>query len=107
MTDKRNDLIVQEYQGPTLEQLKNAAHGFHVVSFNPSTNTHSKCARWRISGRIQTWVRASNAHRVRIPVKFGLYANDAVTQSDVGNRSVYAFQGLDTDLCPFCDAHYF
>jgi hypothetical protein len=37
--------------------------------------------RWRVNGAVKTWKR--DAGRVRVPLKFGLYAYDAVTESDI------------------------
>lgn len=32
--------------------------------------------RWRVSGQLQTWKR--NADRIRLPIKHGMYVNDAI-----------------------------
>lgn len=103
----QNPYVLPDYDGLKLADIKNVRFGFHAVELNRSTGTHSACRRWRVSGRVQTWARASNAHRVRVPVKFGLYANDAVTEGDVGRLDMYAFQHSDTNQCPFCGSRYF
>lgn len=36
--------------------------------------------RWRVNGAVKTWKR--DPHRIRVPLKHGLYAYDALTESD-------------------------
>ena len=38
--------------------------------------------RWRVNGAVKVWKR--DASRVRVPVKHGLYAYDAVTEAEIG-----------------------
>lgn len=38
--------------------------------------------KWRVNGAVQTWKRDSS--RVRVPVKHGLYAYDALTEDTLG-----------------------
>jgi len=90
------------YAGPTIDDLK-AATGFHA-RYHLIGGTTS-CHKWRLNGRIQTWKR--DANRVRIPVKFGLYSYDAITQSEVGNKTLFAFTGKPDDKCPFCGSAWF
>lgn len=35
--------------------------------------------RWRVSGKVRLWKRTPG--RIRVPVKHGLYDNDAITES--------------------------
>ena len=36
--------------------------------------------RWKVSGQVKRWVR--NPDRIRVPLKHGLYAHDALTERD-------------------------
>lgn len=36
--------------------------------------------RWKVSGKVQRWVR--DPDRIRVPLKHGLYAYDALTTAD-------------------------
>lgn len=43
----------------------------------------SVCRQWRRNGETQTWKRSPE--RFRVPVKFGLYRYDAITE-DIADR---------------------
>lgn len=36
--------------------------------------------RWKVNGKVQRWKR--DANRIRVPLKHGLYAYDAITDAD-------------------------
>jgi len=55
----------------TKEQVL-TARCFHLPK--PS---EGKCMRWYRNGRTQTWKTQPN--RFRVPIKFGLYTHDAIT----------------------------
>ena len=40
-----------------------------------------ECRRWRVNGKVQTWKRDES--RIRVPLKSGLYAYDALTESEL------------------------
>jgi hypothetical protein len=63
----------------TLEQAKNLRYGDILceVTVKGSDGNHR---RWKVSGAIQLWKR--DANRIRVPLKHGLYAYDAITESD-------------------------
>ena len=57
-------------RGITLEQAKNLVVG-HTYYLNDMTNKDGTPRRFKVNGRVKTWVRQPN--RVRIPCKHGLY----------------------------------
>jgi len=64
----------------TLNQAKNLRYGtilYHVINRNADGSPQ----RWRVNGAVRTWKRSPN--RVRIPVKYGLYTYDYVTEMDL------------------------
>jgi len=56
----------------TLDQAKNLKPGDVLLT------TDGK--RWKVNGKIKRWKRDPN--RIRIPLKHGLYAHDAITETD-------------------------
>lgn len=38
--------------------------------------------RWKVNGEVKTWKLPKNQHRIRVPLKHGLYTYDALTESD-------------------------
>ena len=44
-------------------------------------NGRGECQRWRVNGKVQTWKRDES--RIRVPIKHGLYAYDALTESEL------------------------
>lgn len=87
-----------EYAGLTRAMIDNF-HGLHV------SRGELSCERWRANGQLKTWKR--NPDRFVLPIKHGLYNYHRLTEYDLGNRTLYAFTGADTDRCPFCGATYF
>lgn len=67
-------------------------NNFHA----PHPTRPGKCANWRRNGKTQTWKR--NLDRFRIPVKFGLYAYDAIDESNLTDGS----QLYVAEECPRC-----
>jgi hypothetical protein len=39
--------------------------------------------RWKVTGMVKRWVRSPD--RIRVPLKHGLYAYDAITEADFTN----------------------
>lgn len=64
----------------TLEQAKALQYG-DVLHSEVHQNRDGSCQRWRVSGKVKTWVRSP--HKVRIPVKHGLYSNDRIFENDL------------------------
>lgn len=44
--------------------------------------------RWKVTGRVQTWKKPENVHRIRVPLKHGLYRYDALTEADFNVKGV-------------------
>lgn len=72
----------------TLDNLKSLQRGdaIHLpastVAFPQRDRDRSGAVqRWRVNGAVKTWKR--DPSRVRVPLKFGLYAYDAVTEDDI------------------------
>ena len=64
----------------TLEQAKALKHG-QVLHEPHHNNADGTPRRWRVNGKVKTWVRSPE--RVSIPIKYGLYTCDYLTQSDL------------------------
>jgi len=56
----------------TLEEAKQLKPGDYLIDHNGK--------RWKVNGQVKTWKRSP--HRIRVPLKHGLYAYDALTESD-------------------------
>lgn len=64
----------------TLNQAKQLTHGtilYHVSQRNADKSP----ARWRVNGNVKTWKR--QPERLQIPVKYGLYGYDYLTENDL------------------------
>lgn len=64
----------------TLEQAKALRPG-DTVYHTTNRNADGTPQRWRVNGQPQTWKR--DPARVRVPVKFGLYRYDQITERDL------------------------
>jgi hypothetical protein len=42
--------------------------------------------RWKVTGQVKLWKKPENAHRIRVPLKHGLYNFDALTERDFHNE---------------------
>ena len=56
----------------TLEEAKQLQYGDYLIADNGK--------RWKVNGKVQRWKRSPD--RIRVPLKHGLYAYDAITESD-------------------------
>ena len=64
----------------TLEQAKQLKHGqilYHVTNRNSDKTPQ----RWRVNGMVKTWKR--NPDKVQVPLKYGLYGYDYLTENDL------------------------
>lgn len=64
----------------TLEQAKELKSGtiiYHVTN----KNNDGTAQKWKVNGKVQTWKR--DPLRVKIPVKYGLYRYDYITESEL------------------------
>lgn len=64
----------------TLEQAKQLQVGT-VLHHCSNKNADGTPQRWKVNGRPKTW--KTKPHRVRVPVKHGLYAYDTLTEYDL------------------------
>ena len=64
----------------TLEQAKNLRHGqtLHRVL---NRNADGTPQRWRVNGMVKTWKRSP--HKVKVPIKHGMYSYDYLTEYDL------------------------
>ena len=63
----------------TLEQAKSLAHDqtIYADTYNRQGQPH----KWRVSGKVKTWVRSPG--RVQVPIKHGLYENWYLSESNL------------------------
>ena len=64
----------------TLQQAKNLKHG-QIVYHSIIRNADGTPQRWRVNGKVKTWKRDTS--KVKVPVKYGLYSHDYLTESDL------------------------
>ena len=69
----------------TIEQAKALEHG-DILHHNTNKNADSTCQRWRVTGKVKTWKR--DLTRVKVPVKYGMYTHDYVTEYDLDKVSL-------------------
>ncbi len=71
----------------TLDEAKELQYGDILVTPNGK--------RWKVSGKVQTWKRDES--RIRVPLKHGLYAYDALTTADFkdGVCNLLTREGVD------------
>ena len=62
----------------TLEQAKSLRYG-QTLYHAKNRNSDGTPQRWRVNGKPQVWVRAPS--RVRVPLKYGLYAYGEITET--------------------------
>ena len=64
----------------TIEQAKSLKPG-DILHHVTNKNADGTPQRWKVNGQVKTWKRDTN--RVQIPVKFGLYGFDYVTEDSL------------------------
>ena len=64
----------------TIEQAKSLKPG-DILHHVTNKNADGTPQRWKVNGQVKTWKRDTN--RVQIPVKFGLYDFDYVTEDSL------------------------
>ena len=69
----------------TIEQAKALEHG-DILHHNTNKNADHTCQRWRVTGKVKTWKR--DLTRVKVPVKYGMYTHDYVTEYDLDKVSL-------------------
>ena len=65
-----------------LETAKGLQRGEYLHVDRPHRLHRKACQRWRVNGKVQTWKRDES--RIRVPIKYGLYAYDALTEDYLG-----------------------
>jgi hypothetical protein len=75
----------------TSEQAKQLTIG-QVLYHAFDKNADGTPAKWRVNGKVKTWVRNSN--KVRIPIKHGLYAHGYLTETNLGFLSLTESEAL-------------
>jgi len=69
----------------TLEQAKSLKSGdilYHVKN----KNADGSAQKWKVNGKIKTWKRSPE--KVKIPVKFGMYTCDYITEEYLNRVSL-------------------
>ncbi len=64
----------------TLDQAKNLRPG-QVIYHTIHKNAKGGPERWKVNGKPRTWKR--QPWRVEVPVKYGLYSYDKITENDL------------------------
>ena len=64
----------------TLEQAKNLKRG-EILHHVRNVNSDGSAQRWKVNGIPKTWKTQPN--RVKVPVKYGLYTYDYITERDL------------------------
>lgn len=64
----------------TLEEAKGLRIG-QIVHHVDVRNADGTPSRWKVTGKVKTWVRSPN--RVRVPVKHGLYNYDYIDETNL------------------------
>ena len=64
----------------TLDQAKNLNYG-QILHHTINKNADATPQRWRVNGKVKTWKRSPE--RVQVPVKYGLYGFDYITENDL------------------------
>jgi hypothetical protein len=70
----------------TLEVAKQLEYGDKIYSIH-NKNADGSCQRWKVNGKVKTWKRSPN--KVKIPVKFGLYTFDYITENELHLVSLF------------------
>jgi hypothetical protein len=65
----------------TLAEAKKLRYG-QTIYHKTHKNADGTAQRWRVSGKVQIWKK--DPSRIRVPVKHGLYAHDAITADELG-----------------------
>lgn len=76
----------------TLEQAKNLHFG-QVLTRDTHLASTGRPQRWRVNGKPQTW--KTRPDEVRVPVKWGLYVYDSITENDLDDYSLTEVDNAD------------
>lgn len=64
----------------TLNQAKHLKHK-QILYHLRNRNADGTAQRWRVNGKVKTWKRSP--WKVQVPVKFGMYSFDYITENDL------------------------
>ena len=64
----------------TLDEAKNLYVG-QIIYHKFHKNADGTPQRWKVNGVVKTWKH--NSERVKIPLKYGLYAYDYLTENEL------------------------
>lgn len=73
----------------TLEQARQLKHG-DLLHHTVNKNADGTPQGWRVNGKVQTWKR--NPEKVKIPLKYGLYRFDYLTEKDLDMVSLQEYK---------------
>lgn len=65
----------------TLKDLQTIGRDDVIVIPEPTPRDPNRTMRWRVNGQVKLWKRSPE--RVRVPVKYGLYSYDAITEDSI------------------------
>ena len=72
-------MIIHELKPLTIARAKKLIHG-DIIYQKGKFNSDNTLKRWRVTGKVKTWKRDKN--RIKIPVRYGLYVNDYITNDN-------------------------
>jgi hypothetical protein len=91
MSQVQNELRIQQggltMKPITLEEAKNLHHG-QVLYHRYLKDSQKAPQRWRVSGKVKIWKRSPE--RVKVPIKWGLWGYDYITDKNLENFSLDA-----------------
>jgi hypothetical protein len=76
----------------TLDQAKQLTHGTTLYHME-YRNRDKSPQRWRVNGKPQTW--KTQPHKVRVPIKHGMYDFDYLTQDDLDRLALTESEALE------------
>ena len=71
----------------TLEQAKALRYN-DVIYSTELRDSNGYACKFRVNGKVKTWALAKNAHRVSVPLKYGLYVYTHLTQDNLHEYSI-------------------
>jgi len=78
----------------TLDQAKTLSIGTILYHVN-NRNADGTPQRWRVNGMVKTWKRDNT--RVQVPLKYGLYGYDYLTQDTLNLVSLTEMEAMESE----------
>ena len=69
----------------TLNQAKKLRTG-QILYHLKNKNADGSAQRWKVNGKVKTW--KTKPEKVQVPVKYGLYGHDYVTENELNMVSL-------------------